>query len=108
MKKLIVSIDLDGELRKAGSITGSECLGAIRISDNKNELPEASYIPLSVSDVAALAAEGASRSAEIITKTHLSLTGASGKVGLYFDAPAGQWYLPQGNANSVDILMLSE
>ena len=55
----------------------------------------------------ALAAEGAQKSAEIVTKSHLSLTGASGKVGLYFDKEGAQWYLPTGTAPSTHIVKQS-
>ena len=34
-------------------------------------------------------------------------TGASGKVGLYFDAPTGGWYLPRGTAPSTHIVKQS-
>ena len=55
----------------------------------------------------ALAEEGAQKSAEIVTKSHLSLTGASGKVGLYYDMAGNQWYLPQGTAPSTHIVKQS-
>lgn len=55
----------------------------------------------------ALAAEGATKSAELVTKSHLSLTGASGKVGLYYDAKTGAWYLPHGTAPSTHIVKQS-
>ena len=55
----------------------------------------------------ALAAEGAQKSAEIVTRSHLSLTGASGKVGLYYDTAGNQWYLPQGTAPSTHIVKQS-
>ena len=54
-----------------------------------------------------LAAEGAQKSAEIVTKSHLSLTGASGKVGLYYDVVNDHWYLPQGTAPSTHIVKQS-
>ena len=47
------------------------------------------YKPLSIDDVKALAKEGVSKSTELITEAHLSLTGASGKVGLYYDRGTG-------------------
>ena len=40
-------------------------------------------------------------------KTHLSLTGASGKVGLYYDDKEGRWYLPCGLAPSTHIVKQS-
>ena len=54
-----------------------------------------------------LAAEGAQKSAEIVTRSHLSLTGASGKVGLYYDAAGKQWDLPKGTAPSTHIVKQS-
>lgn len=81
---------------------GRECLGAIRISA-EGENPTASYELITEQQVKELAAEGAQKSAEIVTKSHLSLTGASGKVGLYYDAANDHWYLPQGTAPSTHI-----
>ena len=59
---------------------GRECLGAIRVTDGEEE-PKAGYERISASQIRELAAEGATKSAELVTKSHLSLTGASGKVG---------------------------
>lgn len=57
----------------------------------KSALKEtAEWFLLDQSAVKALAAEGAQKSAEIVTKSHLSLTGASGKVGLYYDEAGDQ------------------
>ena len=62
---------------------GRECLGAIKIVDELDEVIQPEYRELSAEEVYALASEGATESAELVTKSHLSLTGASGKVGLY-------------------------
>ena len=63
---------------------GAECLGAIQIIDDEyNEVSQ--YGQLTLSEVQALANEGATKSAAIMTETHLSLAGASGKVGLYWN-----------------------
>ncbi len=106
---------------------GKECMGAVRISDGeapsdagalRRGSPEdwapaaggverASYERLSAEQVRALAAEGATKSAELVTKAHLSLAGASGKVGLYYDAPTDTWYLPKGDAPSTHIVKQS-
>ena len=86
---------------------GRECLGAICVAGDDEIIPEASYEPLTERQVRELAAEGVSRSTEIITKTHLSLTGASGKVGLYLDEDSGDWFLPQGTAASTHIIKQS-
>ena len=83
---------------------GREYLGAIQIK-TEEEHPQASYEPLTVSQVRELAAEGAAKSAELVTESHLSLAGASGKVGLYYDGET--WYLPKGTAPSTHIVKLS-
>ena len=85
---------------------GRECLGAVRISA-PDEVCAASYEKLEPEDVRKLAAEGATRSAEIVVESHLSLTGASGKVGLYYDSGSGSWYLPRGTAPSTYIVKQS-
>ena len=64
---------------------GRECLGAVKIVDETGKAVEPEYRELSAKEVYALASEGATESAELVTKSHLSLTGASGKVGLYYD-----------------------
>lgn len=85
---------------------GRECLGAICITEPGEEL-RASYEPITEQQVRELAAEGATKSAEIVTKSHLSLTGASGKVGLYYDSKNGKWFLPWGTAPSTHIVKQS-
>ena len=85
---------------------GRECLGAIRITDDEESV-EASYERISEQQVRDLAAEGTTKSAELVTKSHLSLTGASGKVGLYYDHENGVWYLPRGSAPSTHIVKQS-
>ena len=85
---------------------GCECLGAIRISSGGEE-EEASYRALSIEDVKALAVEGASKSTELVLQSHLSLTGASGKVGLYYDERNKRWFLPIGTAPSTHIVKQS-
>ena len=59
---------------------GNECLGAIKITDENNEVVNADYQKLTIDEVSQLAREGAMETAELVTKSHLSLTGASGKV----------------------------
>lgn len=85
---------------------GKECLGAIRI-DESDELQESWYEAITSEQVEKLAAEGTTKSTEIVIKTHLSLTGASGKVGLYYDDKEGKWYLPGGLAPSTHIVKQS-
>ena len=86
---------------------GRECLGAIKILDESDEAITPEYRELSAKEVYALACEGATESAELVTKSHLSLTGASGKVGLYYDEKKGKWYLPIGEAPSTHIVKQS-
>lgn len=85
---------------------GKECLGAIRI-DESDEIQESRYEAITKAQVEELAAEGTTKSTEIVIKTHLSLTGASGKVGLYYDDKEGKWYLPGGSAPSTHIVKQS-
>ncbi len=86
---------------------GSECLGAIQIIDEDKPSIKTGYTPLTIEEIKELAKEGASKSAEIVVKSHLSLTGASGKVGLYYDQASGKWYKPQGLAPSTHIVKQS-
>ena len=85
---------------------GNECLGAIQIIDEEKKSSKIGYTPLIMEEIKELAKEGASKSAEIVIKSHLSLTGASGKVGLYYDN-SGNWYKPQGQAPSTHIVKQS-
>lgn len=85
---------------------GRECLGALCIT-TEGEESEAAYMPITQQEVEALAAEGATKSTELVTKAHLSLTGASGKVGLYYNADNNKWYLPRGTAPSTHIVKQS-
>jgi serine/threonine-protein kinase HipA len=86
---------------------GNECLGAIKIIEENAKEMSSEYRLLSEQDVKNLAKEGASESAQLVTKAHLSLTGASGKVGLYYDEKEKQWYLPVGEAPSTHIVKQS-
>ena len=85
---------------------GKECLGAIRIDIDDTE-PESGYEAITSKQVEELAAEGTTKSTELIIKSHLSLTGASGKVGLYYNEKDGQWFLPYGLAPSTHIVKQS-
>ncbi|MGN0437534.1 MAG: HipA domain-containing protein [Lachnospiraceae bacterium] len=86
---------------------GKECLGAIRIIEENQTETEPLYKKLTVDEVKQLAREGATEAAELVTKAHLSLTGASGKVGLYYDEALNDWYLPCGSAPSTHIVKQS-
>ena len=85
---------------------GKECLGAIRI-DESDDIQDSGYEEITSKQVGDLAAEGTTKSTEIVIKTHLSLTGASGKVGLYYDEKKDKWYLPCGLAPSTHIVKQS-
>ncbi len=86
---------------------GRECLGALQITEEGAEPAPSSYEKLSQERVLALAREGTTVSSELIIKAHLSLTGASGKAGLYYDDADHSWYLPKGDAPSTHILKQS-
>lgn len=84
---------------------GRECLGAIQVSSPGET--RGGYEPLSVEDVKALAREGMRRSTDLVVQAHLSLTGASGKAGLYYNQVDDQWFLPKGIAPSTHIVKQS-
>ncbi len=94
---------------------GSECIGAVLVQDLADQGAQAApaqYQPLAVGDIQALAEEGASESAQLVTEAHLSLAGASGKVGLYRERGQGGqngsgWFLPKGLAPSTHIVKQS-
>lgn len=86
---------------------GQECLGAIQVLAEEEAAPAGSYQLLTTDQVKALAAEGATTSTKLLMETHLSLTGASGKVGLYYDEKEDDWYLPIGSAASTHIVKQS-
>lgn len=86
---------------------GRECLGAIQIIEDGMDVPKAGYQKLTKEDVCRLAKEGALEAAELVTKAHLSLTGASGKAGLYYKIDTNEWYLPIGAAPSTHIVKQS-
>ena len=88
------------------SVLGRECIGALKIIEGDDD-SDTEYIPLSMKRVRELAAEGVTKSTELLMETHLSLAGATGKVGLYYDEPAKKWYLPRGNAPSTHIVKQS-
>lgn len=86
---------------------GNECLGAIRVMEEMKRPISSGYEKLEQNQVIELAKEGTIKSAEMVTKAHLSLTGASGKVGLYYDDRANEWFLPIGEAPSTYIVKQS-
>ena len=86
---------------------GSECLGAIRIVEGDTNIKESAYRLLSHEELLEFAREGATKSAELVIKSHLSLAGASGKTGLYYDRNNNEWYQPAGLAPSTHILKQS-
>ena len=86
---------------------GSECLGAIKIVEKDGLKPAPHYIKLTDEEVKSLASEGTTESVQLVTKAHLSLTGASGKVGLYYNDLKNEWFLPVGEAPSTHIVKQS-
>ncbi len=86
---------------------GRECLGAIMITDENDIYTVPTYEKLSMEQLRELAREGATKSVQLVTKAHLSLAGASGKVGLYYDPETLSWYVPMGNAPSTHIVKQS-
>ena len=89
------------------SVLGSECLGAIKIIPEGRARHQVGYTRLTEQEVRCLAEEGVTESVRLVAKAHLSLTGASGKVGLYYDQEKEQWYLPVGTAPSTHIVKQS-
>jgi len=83
---------------------GLECLGAVQVREAGRTPADEEYVPMTDSQMREFAAEGAMKSAELVTESHLSLTGASGKAGLYFDRKAERWYIPRGTAPSTHIV----
>ena len=87
------------------SSLGAECIGAVMAVEDGAPGPEKPhYRRLTDGELIALASEGATESAQMVVESHVSLAGASGKVGLY-KAPAGEgWFLPSGTAPSTHIV----
>ena len=86
---------------------GRECLGAIKIIESIDDTLKPEYRKLSKEEMYMLASEGTTESVELVIKSHLSLTSASGKVGLYYDEINKKWYLPIGEAPSTHIVKQS-
>ena len=85
---------------------GRECIGAVRIDSGEDE-PSEGYEEIGSEQIAILAASDSSKATEFVARSHLSLAGASGKVGLYYDEKNKKWYLPQGMAPSTHIVKQS-
>lgn len=96
----------DGDYLSILEMLGAECLGAVQIKGENYRNIEPSYKPFDPEMMYKLAAEGATRSADLVVEAHLSLTGASGKVGAYKSGD-GRWFLPVGSAPSTHILKQS-
>ena len=96
----------DGDYLSILEMLGAECLGAVQIKGENYKNIEPSYKLFDPETMYKLAAEGATRSADLVVEAHLSLTGASGKVGAYKNED-GQWFLPVGSAPSTHILKQS-
>lgn len=96
----------DGDYLSILEMLGAECLGAVQIKGENYKSIEPSYREFDPETMYKLAAEGATRSADLVVEAHLSLTGASGKVGAYRNTD-GRWFLPVGSAPSTHILKQS-
>ena len=84
---------------------GRECIGAIQVTEGDAGDVRPEYRRLSPEEIMELAAEGSTESTQMLTESHLSLAGASGKVGLY--RHRDEWYLPVGDAPSTHIVKQS-
>lgn len=82
------------------AVLGRECIGTLKIVKEGEDSDHAGYKLLTVDRVKELASEGAAKSTQMLMESHLSLAGASGKVGLYYDVDNDEWYLPEGVAPS--------
>lgn len=88
-------------------LLGQECLGSIIVYEDEKIKYKAEYEEITASQIEELASEGVSKSTSMVQEAHLSLTGASGKVGLYFDKVHDKWYLPKYTATSTHIVKQS-
>lgn len=87
------------------SSLGAECIGAVMAVESGVPVPETPhYRQLSNEEMLTLASEGATESAQMVVESHVSLAGASGKVGLYQPPAADDWFLPSGTAPSTHIV----
>lgn len=87
---------------------GRECIGAIRLKDSSaqdEDMP--AYKKLTQEQLKELAREGIQGSAKLLTGSRVSLAGASGKTGLFYDESKGDWYIPLGDAPSTHIVKQS-
>ena len=96
----------DGDYLSILEMLGAECIGAVQIKGENYKNIEPSYRAFDPETMYKLAAEGATRSADLVVEAHLSLTGASGKIGAYKNSD-GRWFLPVGSAPSTHILKQS-
>lgn len=85
---------------------GRECIGAVQITSEKWD-EKSGYREISDDELLELAKEGTSKSTQILIESHISLAGASGKVGLYYDESSNKWYKPYGIAASSHIVKQS-
>ena len=96
----------DADYLRLLELLGSECLGAIQICSPDYLDRETGYREMNDESLQELAQEGAEKSAELVVRSRLSLTGASGKIGVY-KSESGKWFLPMGLAPSTHILKQS-
>ena len=85
---------------------GSECIGAVRITDMDDEADSVipSYAIVGLDSLAQIAEGGYQATASLARQSRLSIAGAQAKTGLYFDTLGGEWYLPKGLAPSTHVI----
>ena len=89
---------------------GKECIGALCIIEKEQAEPiaeQACYEKITLRDVRKFAKDGASAAATISSQSRLSLAGATGKTGLYYDEKRKKWHKPIGLAPSTHIVKQS-
>lgn len=88
-------------------LLGKECIGALQILEKGYEENKFGYKKITKKEIKELAKVNSDKSIDIIKNTHLSLAGASKKIGLYYDEKNSEWYLPLGIAPSTHIIKQS-
>lgn len=88
-------------------LLGKECIGALQILPKGYEENNFGYKKITKEEIKELAKANSDKSIDIIRNTHLSLAGATKKLGLYFDEKTKEWFLPQGIAPSTHIIKQS-
>lgn len=88
-------------------LLGKECIGALQILPKGYEENNFGYKKITKEEIRELARANSDKSIDIISNIHLSLAGATKKIGLYFDEKTKEWFLPEGTAPSTHIIKQS-